>query len=320
MNFPFLKSIFGLLTLIIFCCCGSDKNTDGGLLWRITGNGLQEPSYLFGTNHGMSGDFLNQVPHFFEVLDSVKQLAVESDPATPGRLDLIKPVNKYLSPQFSYRDLLNEDEIAVLDTLLSRYAKVDSEKINSAPSHLLINLQMSMTRKESLKWAEVNPYLRMVDFSRNIDSRILKIAKFRSYPIVELDSEEEMDRLGLRDWSILFSSDDIQVQAKEVIQALVDMEKDSLIAITKKGQEAYYAQDLNSIGQWSTHPKLLKDKKAEEIYYNMCTARNIFWIERIVSAIEQQPTIIAVGVGHLPGEKGVINLLRDQGFTVQPVE
>ncbi|KOH44460.1 TraB/GumN family protein [Sunxiuqinia dokdonensis] len=320
MNFPFLKSIFGLLTLIIFCCCGSDKNTDGGLLWRITGNGLQEPSYLFGTNHGMSGDFLNQVPHFFEVLDSVKQLAVESDPATPGRLDLIKPVNKYLSPQFSYRDLLNEDEIAVLDTLLSRYAKVDSEKINSAPFHLLINLQMGITRNESLKWAEVNPYLRMVDFSRNIDSRILKIAKFRSYPIVELDSEEEMDRLGLRDWSILFSSDDLQVQAKEVIRALVDLEKDSLIAITKKGQEAYYAQDLNSTGQWSTHPKLLKDKKAEEIYYNMCTARNIFWIERIVSAIEQQPTMIAVGVGHLPGEKGVINLLRDQGFTVQPVE
>jgi hypothetical protein len=316
-----LKSIFGsLLMLIVFSSCGSDKNTDGGLLWRISGNGLQEPSYLFGTNHGMSGDFLNQVPHFFEVLDSVEQLAVESDPATRRSLDSIKPVSRYLQPDMSYRDLLDEDEIAVLDAVLLRYATVDSEKINSAPFHLLINLQMSMTRKESLKWAEENPYLRMVNFSRNIDSRILKIAKFRSYPIVELDSEEEMDRLGLRDWSILFSSDDIKVQAKEVIQALIDLERDSIIAIAKKGQEAYYAQDINSLSQWNTHPKLLKDKKAEEIYYNMCTARNIFWTDRIVSAIAQQPTMIAVGVAHLPGEKGVINLLRDRGFTVQPVE
>ncbi len=114
-------------------------------------------TYLFGTNHGISGDFLNQVPLFFEVLDSVKQLAVESDPATPGRLDSIKPVNKYLPPDLLYRDLLDEDEIAVLDTLLSRYAKVDSEKINSAPFHLLINLQMGITRNEPLKWAEEDP-------------------------------------------------------------------------------------------------------------------------------------------------------------------
>lgn len=30
--------------------------------------------------------------------------------------------------------------------------------------------------------------------------------------------------------------------------------------------------------------------------------------------------LIAVGAGHLPGEKGLISLLRQKGYTVEPVE
>jgi hypothetical protein len=30
--------------------------------------------------------------------------------------------------------------------------------------------------------------------------------------------------------------------------------------------------------------------------------------------------VIAVGAGHLPGEKGVINLLRKAGYKVEPVK
>ncbi|MBD0376392.1 MAG: TraB/GumN family protein, partial [Flavisolibacter sp.] len=30
--------------------------------------------------------------------------------------------------------------------------------------------------------------------------------------------------------------------------------------------------------------------------------------------------VIAVGAGHLPGEKGVINLLRKAGYKVEPVD
>lgn len=45
-----------ILILLVVCSSCKDKSTEGGLLWKITGNGLKEPSYLFGTHHAMSGD------------------------------------------------------------------------------------------------------------------------------------------------------------------------------------------------------------------------------------------------------------------------
>jgi uncharacterized protein YbaP (TraB family) len=34
----------------------------------------------------------------------------------------------------------------------------------------------------------------------------------------------------------------------------------------------------------------------------------------------EQPTFLAVGAGHLPGENGVIGLLKKSGYTITPVE
>ena len=36
-------------------------------------------------------------------------------------------------------------------------------------------------------------------------------------------------------------------------------------------------------------------------------------------AMQAKPTFFAVGAGHLGGEKGVLNLLKKQGYTVKAV-
>jgi hypothetical protein len=297
-----------------------DKSTDGGLLWRVSGNGLKAPSYLLGTHHAMSGDFLDSIPCFFDVLDSVKLLAVESDFTKPKDLDSLKQQNKFLPTDTTYLDLLDRKELAILDSILLAYSTVNSEKMNLNPNFLLVNLQLGILFKESREWAKENPYLRAVNFRRCIDSRALKIAKFRSYPIIELDSEEELNRLGLMDWSILFSSNDLHVRAKEMVQSFKDIQADSLVGIAKEMMTAYYNQDLQLINRWSTHPKSLKDEKAKAIYYTITIERNLLWMDKIVSTIEQQPSLVAVGVAHLPGEEGIINLLKKEGFTVEPVK
>jgi uncharacterized protein YbaP (TraB family) len=35
--------------------------------------------------------------------------------------------------------------------------------------------------------------------------------------------------------------------------------------------------------------------------------------------LPEKGLVIAVGAGHLPGKKGVINLLREAGYKVEPV-
>ncbi len=48
--------------------------------------------------------------------------------------------------------------------------------------------------------------------------------------------------------------------------------------------------------------------------------RNLNWVKKLNELLPAKALVIAVGAGHLPGEKGVINLLRQYGYKVTPVE
>lgn len=313
----FLRKV---LVFLVICSCSINNKTQGGVFWKISGNGLKKPSYLLGTNHGMSGDFLDSIPRFFEILDSVKQLDVERDISNLFTEDSIRTSKKYLPDGTTYRDLLNDDEIAALDSVLLIYSPLNSEKMKWKPGVLLYNLQFIMLKNESKKWVIENPFLMIVNIRRSMDVRVQKIAKFRSYSIIELDSNEELARLGLDDWSILFSSGNIQDQAKEMVEFITESQEDTfLMYAMRETMEAYYLQDLKQMEKWITHPAVLKDEKSRGINYKMTVTRNISWMDKITSSIKKEPTLIVVGVAHLPGDQGVINLLRDEGYTVEPV-
>ena len=47
--------------------------------------------------------------------------------------------------------------------------------------------------------------------------------------------------------------------------------------------------------------------------------RNYNWVEKLKKLMPGKSLVVAVGAGHLPGDKGVINLLRKAGFTVTPI-
>jgi uncharacterized protein YbaP (TraB family) len=47
--------------------------------------------------------------------------------------------------------------------------------------------------------------------------------------------------------------------------------------------------------------------------------RNMNWLPIIISQISDKSSFIAVGALHLPGKKGIIELLREKGYTVKPI-
>ena len=317
------KLFFGIILLCtVLCSCGKSQNTTGGLLWEISGNGLKQPSYLFGTNHGMSGRFLDSISGIYEALHSVNQFAVEFDNSNPKKLDSIKPINVFLPVDTTYQDLLDKREIAVLDSILYIYFKVNSGKVKLNPNALMVNLQLEMIKRESQNWAKLNPFLLFVSRPyENMEYRLLSIAKNMSYPIIELDNEYELDRMGLRDMNILFSSDNLQAKAKEMVFSIMESLYDTLyFHVGRKAMEAYYQQSLELIENWDIYPKILKNKKAKSFHYAVVTKRNILWIDKILYAIHENPTFIMVGAAHLPGKKGIINLLSDEGYIVKSVK
>ena len=48
--------------------------------------------------------------------------------------------------------------------------------------------------------------------------------------------------------------------------------------------------------------------------------RNKAWIEKMPSIMKEIPTLFVVGAGHLPGTNGVLKLLKEKGYTVEPMK
>ena len=48
--------------------------------------------------------------------------------------------------------------------------------------------------------------------------------------------------------------------------------------------------------------------------------RNNYWMKKIPDLIEENSCFIAVGAGHLGGERGIINQLRELGYTVNRIK
>ena len=59
----------------------------------------------------------------------------------------------------------------------------------------------------------------------------------------------------------------------------------------------------------------MDDESAHKLIYE----RNANWVEELKKITPSTSVLVAVGAGHLPGEKGVISLLKKEGFTVVPV-
>lgn len=81
--------------------------------------------------------------------------------------------------------------------------------------------------------------------------------------------------------------------------------------------DVYMKQDLDSIFKLMQDPEL---SFTPEEMNRLVNNRNHNWSQQLKDILPQQPTFIVVGGGHLPGSNGLIELLREQGFTVTPVE
>ena len=98
---------------------------------------------------------------------------------------------------------------------------------------------------------------------------------------------------------------------------MLTQEVDSFQVNKNSGTEVlkyYLGQDLDSLAASDDDAQ-----KSEKFYKVLVLDRNKRMADRMAEFIKKQSTFIAIGALHLPGDKGVISLLRKKGFTVEPV-
>ena len=73
---------------------------------------------------------------------------------------------------------------------------------------------------------------------------------------------------------------------------------------------------LEEIVEYTLHPLDNNQKFIDEFYYK----RNEEWMPKIEKMTKGEAAFIAVGIGHLEGERGLLALLQARGYTLTPIK
>jgi len=296
-----MKRLF-VVTVVSFLVisCNSQiptkKKTDltsvkSSMLWKIEGNHLKNPAYLFGSMHIVQ-------KRFFHFSDTLKNLILNSDQVIMELGDM--PDYSSILPKL----MLPEGE--VLDTYF-RPAQLDS-----LLDFMEKNLSIPRTMY-SATFSKMKPFVLMQlviakqfeGETESYDMMIMNLAKENKIKLIGLETIEQ--QLGF------FDSIPTKNLINEICQSVQNV--DSIQQATIQMQEVYAKGNLDSLAV------LMQDSTSNLSNFQsiLLDNRNLNWAEQLKTLLKGKKTFIAVGAGHLSGKKGLIELLRAQGYTVTPI-
>ena len=292
-----MKPISLLLLCVLFTKCKAQNlpplpaNADNNsLLWQVSGNGLKAPSYLFGTFHLMCAEDIQLSAQLTEAVKRSSTVYFELDMDDPATM---------LGGMF----IMNMKNGQTLKGLYSEAQYLRIEKFIT--DSLGMPMMLMQRIKPSLIEALLYPKLLKCKKTSGMEEAIMGIAKTEKKEIKGLETVQEQ--------GAVFDSIPYEVQAKGLYQAI-----DSLAVYGdyfNKMLQAYKRQQLDSLAE-----DIATDETLKAYNYLLLDKRNINWVAQLKTTMPKQPVFVAVGAGHLVGNKGLINLLQNAGYTVTPIK
>ncbi len=258
-------------------------------LYQIEGNGLNKPSYLFGTIHMICGsDFVmkDEVP---VALDDVKTIYLELDLTDTVMMQGM--MTKMMDPAMvEIYAGMNPDAKDAIDQTLKDAMKIGFEQVQVMKPLMIsmLLIQSSIQCSDVLSLEEV---LVGLAIEKEIPVKGLETLEFQMSVFDSIPMEEQLKML---EDMVLNLGAGIQLFDK-MVKAYLDGDIDKLLELTK---------DEESLSQFD---ELLLDKRNED------------WLSKLPSIMKKSPTFIAVGAAHLPGEKGLLKGLKDMGYVLTPM-
>ncbi len=286
-----------LMGLMALTSCAQKEETvkgDKSLLWKISGNGLEKPSYLFGTIHMLCKEDANLGDNMIKAIKNADAVYLELD--MDNLFDMLSVMNKMnMRNDTTLADLLTEDEYQSVKKLFT-------EKSSMIP------FSMVEKYKPLLASAMLMESTMVCDEQVAMEQLIMEEAKKYGKSI------EGMETTAYQ--MSIFDSIPYKVQAQELVRMVGEGEKEADgEKEVKDMMDAYKEQDLNKLGE------MISKSDGGMMQYEdiLLNNRNYNWVEKLKKLMPGKSLVLAVGAGHLPGDKGVINLLRKAGFTVTPI-
>lgn len=301
-----MRKIFALLLLA--CLTAADAGAQ--LLYKVSGNGLEKSSYIIGTHHLCNAGFASQVTGVRDALVATDQVYGELIVADAEKPDTVKMLSRmmYLPGGDTLRDVLSATQYKEVDAFLKRLMGVGlsspqvMEKMGRmTPAALAVELQkvIYMTR-----------HMGEYDPSSSLDKYFQAQAVKNNEPVGGLETVERQGRMMF---------DKPMKRQVEALMCLIHHEDeyaDSMDELT----DAYCSQDLDKLQkavekEYGSSCAMTAEEKKELI-----DDRNDAWVKVMPGIMKERPTFFAVGAAHLLGAKGVLQQLRDAGYTVEGVK
>lgn len=292
-----------VLALLFFASCSqSSAQNESSLLWKVSGNGLEKPSYLFGTHHLIPLSFLDSVNGLHEAFDASEQTVGELDMSDMTELQLKLLGESRMPENVTYQSLISTEDIATLDSTLTSLIGIGIAQLGQMKPAILSNL-ISVTLYQK--------YYPALSGEKSVDQYFQEEALKRSRPVVGLENVEDQIFALLQSQTLERQAEMLMCMVKH--PELLKQQMDEL-------QTAYHAQNVQEIYELSV--KEIPDDpcpSTQEEKDVLNKNRNEKWLEKLPEIMKEKSSFIAVGCLHLPGKEGLIEGLRSQGFTVEPV-
>jgi uncharacterized protein YbaP (TraB family) len=273
-----------------------------GLLWRIAARDAT-PSYLFGTMHATEDDLVALGEPVRAALKEADTVAVELADAqgAAAQRDMIAFVTKN-GVDFSGKGLegLSDEQVASVKRRLGEAGLPQSIAPMLKPWFLALTLQVSGCQLKQMSAGRPT-----------VDEAIEKAGQAAGAKIVGLETVAEQLEAVSR-----ISEETARRMVRDAVAD--DKSSDDLQATTLALYRArkvgwFLAMDRETFGD------ALDVSAYADFMEGVVDRRNKLMLERSEALIDKGGVLIAVGALHLPGEKGLVELLRKAGYTVEKV-
>lgn len=264
---------------------------DNTLLWEISGKGLTKPSYLFGTFHLLCRDDINFSAALRKAVAGSDEIYLELDMDDPAIL-LQGIMLMSMKDGKKLKDLYSAEE----------YKRVSDYFKDS----LKITLGLFGSMKPEFLMAFLYPKLMPCKSVSSVEEEIMELTGADAKKINGLET------MAMQ--AAVFDSIPYETQAKELLKAIdsIGTSKANFELLLK----AYLNQDLDSLERMMFSPEFGGELNQDILL----DKRNANWVGQLKEIMKKKSVFVAVGAGHLVGKKGLITLLRAEGYMVRGLE
>lgn len=300
-----MKKTFSLLILLLLTIAAQAQ-----LLWKISGNGLQKPSYIVGTYHYAPVSFTDSIKGLKAAMNTSEQVYGEiimADIMQPENLQ--KMQTAMMLPEGQTLDkLFTAEEMTRVNALLKNVLGVDMTNPIAAQQIGRMTPEALQAQISAMMYLKKHPGFNP---NESIDGYFQQQAKSQGKIIGAFETIDQQIEL-------LYKGSTMERQ-KELLLCLADNQEFYEDAVEDM-LKAYFSQNLDGIKKIIEIKMNNSCDATSEENERLIYKRNDNWIKQMPAIMKQKATLFVVGAGHLPGERGVLTLLKKAGYTVEGVK